>query len=167
MRSDLGYLICSRHSFFVETIHEHETWFFLFSFTRAQRVLSYSSIWAAWEKPGGFDEVWLLMEIDCLQRVSFFLKWSGSFRWHQEVLDGISGITKNIIVFFLKACERRNFDFCVFLRMCIVTKYLHIVFSRWNSYTTHPYEHTEIKVSPLTGLQMEKKYVFRNPRDAI
>ena len=23
------------------------------------------------------------------------------------------------------------------------------------------------KVSPLTGLQMEKKYVFRNPREAI
>ena len=33
--------------------------------------------------------------------------------------------------------------------------------------TTHPEEHTKIKVSPLTGLQMGKKYVFRNPRDAI
>ena len=28
-------------------------------------------------------------------------------------------------------------------------------------------EHTKIKVSPLTGLQMEKNYVFRNPRDVI
>ena len=29
--------------------------------------------------------------------------------------------------------------------------------------TTHPSTHTKIKVSPLTGLQMEKNYVFRNP----
>ena len=35
-----------------------------------------------------------------------------------KVLEGISGITKNIIFFHLKAGERRNFDFCVFLRMC-------------------------------------------------
>ena len=27
------------------------------------------------------------------------------------------GITKNIIFFHLKACERRHFDFCVFLRV--------------------------------------------------
>ena len=33
--------------------------------------------------------------------------------------------------------------------------------------TTHPLEHTKIKVSPLTGLQMGVKYVFRNSRDAI
>ena len=39
----------------------------------------------------------------------FFLKQNKS-------LDGISGITKNIIFFHLKACERRNFDFYVFLR---------------------------------------------------
>ena len=34
-----------------------------------------------------------------------------------KVLDGISGITKNIIFFHLKACERRNFDFGVFFRV--------------------------------------------------
>ena len=34
-----------------------------------------------------------------------------------KALDGISGITKNIFFFHLKACERRNFDFCVFLQM--------------------------------------------------
>ena len=34
-----------------------------------------------------------------------------------KALDGISGITKNIIFFHLKACERRDFEFCVFLRM--------------------------------------------------
>ena len=28
-------------------------------------------------------------------------------------------------------------------------------------------KNTKIKVSPLTGIQIEKKYVFRNPRDAI
>ena len=77
------------------------------------------------------------------------------------------GLRKTYFFFHLEACERRNFDFCVFLRMCSVT-----VSPRENNlqvfrYTTHPYEHTKIKVSPLTGLQMEKSYVFRNPRDAI
>ena len=28
-------------------------------------------------------------------------------------------------------------------------------------------KHTTIKVSPLTGPQMEKNHVFRNPRDDI
>ena len=37
----------------------------------------------------------------------------------------------------------------------------------FNGQTTHPLKHTKIKVSPLTSLQMEKNYVFRNPRDAI
>ena len=41
----------------------------------------------------------------------FFLKHNKSFRWHL-------GDYENIIFFHLKACERRNFDFCVFLRMC-------------------------------------------------
>ena len=67
----------------------------------------------------------------------------------------------------MKACEGKNFDFCLFLRMCSVT-----VSPRENNlqvfrYTTHPLEHTKIRVSPLTGIQMEKNYVFRNPRDAI
>ena len=48
-----------------------------------------------------------------------YLKWSGSFfKTITKVLYGISGITNNIIFFHLKACERRHFDFCVFLRMC-------------------------------------------------
>ena len=55
----------------------------------------------------------------------FFLKATTT-----KILDGISGIAKNIFFFHLKACERRNFDFCVFLRMCSVMKYLQIVFSR-------------------------------------
>ena len=42
----------------------------------------------------------------------FFLK-------HNKILDGISGITKNIIFFHLKVCERRNIDFCVFLRWVV------------------------------------------------
>ena len=29
-----------------------------------------------------------------------------------KVLDGISGITKKIFFFHLKACEKRNFDLC-------------------------------------------------------
>ena len=33
--------------------------------------------------------------------------------------------------------------------------------------TIHRKTHTKIKASPLTGLQMEKKRVFRNRRDAI
>ena len=34
-----------------------------------------------------------------------------------KVLDGISAITKNIFFSHLKAGERKNFDFCVFLRV--------------------------------------------------
>ena len=46
-------------------------------------------------------------------------KWSGSFfKTITKVLDGISGITKNIFLFHLRVCEWWNFDFCVFLRMC-------------------------------------------------
>ena len=33
--------------------------------------------------------------------------------------------------------------------------------------TLHISKNTQKSKSPLTGLQMEKKYVFRNPRDAI
>ena len=40
------------------------------------------------------------------------------FKTITKVLDGISGITKNMIFSHLKACERRNFDFCVFLLLC-------------------------------------------------
>ena len=36
----------------------------------------------------------------------------------RSFLDGISGITKDIYVFHLRDCKGRNFDFCVFLRMC-------------------------------------------------
>ena len=39
------------------------------------------------------------------------------------------GLRKTYFFPHLKACERRNFDFCVFLRMCSVTKYLQIVSS--------------------------------------
>ena len=35
------------------------------------------------------------------------------------------------------------------------------------AYYTSVKTQKKIKVSPLTGLQMEKNYVFRNPRDAI
>ena len=41
----------------------------------------------------------------------FFLTHNQSFRWHL-------GDYEKHIFFHLKACERRNFDFCVFLRMC-------------------------------------------------
>ena len=41
---------------------------------------------------------------------SFFIKHKKSFRWH-------FGDYENISFFNLKACERRNFDFCVFLRV--------------------------------------------------
>ena len=41
----------------------------------------------------------------------FFLNHNKSFRWHL-------GDYEKHIFFHLKACERRNFDFCVFLRMC-------------------------------------------------
>ena len=73
----------------------------------------------------------------------------------------------------------RIFDFCVFLRMCNMPVKtglykLHGGSGRRHAgphtpagHTTHPLKHTKIKVSPLTGLQMEKNYVFRNPRDAI
>ena len=40
------------------------------------------------------------------------------FKTITKVLDGISGITKNIYFLHFKACEWRNFDFCVFFRMC-------------------------------------------------
>ena len=41
----------------------------------------------------------------------FFLKHNKSFKWHL-------GDYEKHIFFHLKACERRNFDFCVFLWMC-------------------------------------------------
>ena len=40
----------------------------------------------------------------------FFLKHNKSLRWHL-------GKYEKHIFFHLKACERRKFDFCVFLRM--------------------------------------------------
>ena len=40
----------------------------------------------------------------------FFIKHNKSFRWHL-------GDYEKHIFFHLKACERRNFDFCVFLRV--------------------------------------------------
>ena len=51
--------------------------------------------------------------ISCWFKVirKFFLKHNRSFRWHL-------GDYEKHIFFHLKACERRNFDFCVFLRMC-------------------------------------------------
>ena len=41
----------------------------------------------------------------------FFLNHNKIFRWHL-------GDYEKHIFSHLKACERRNFDFCVFLRMC-------------------------------------------------
>ena len=41
----------------------------------------------------------------------FFFKHNKSFRWHL-------GDYEKHNFSHLKACERRNFDFCVFLRMC-------------------------------------------------
>ena len=60
----------------------------------------------------------------------FFFKHNKSFRLHLEDYE-----KHNFL--HLKACERRNFDFCVFLRMCNVT-----VSPRENNlqvfrYTTH------------------------------
>ena len=70
----------------------------------------------------------------------FFLNHNKSFRWHL-------GDYEKHDFFPFEACERRNFDFCVFLRMC---------------------SNTKIKVSPLTGLQNQmEKNVFRNRRNAI
>ena len=42
----------------------------------------------------------------------FFLNHNKSFRWH------LGDYEKHDFFFHLKACERRNFDFCVFLGMC-------------------------------------------------
>ena len=89
------------------------------------------------------------------------------------------GLRITSFFFHLKACERRNFDFCVFLRVGslpggrVLPGVSHALrpFTLYkpvfNGQTTHPLKHTKIKVSPLTSLQMEKNYVFRNPRDAI
>ena len=44
-------------------------------------------------------------------RKFFFLNHNKSFRWHL-------GNYEKYIFCHLSACERRNFDFCVFLRMC-------------------------------------------------
>ena len=44
----------------------------------------------------------------------FFLNHNKSFRWHL-------GDYEKHNFFHLKACERRNFDFCVFLEMSSVT----------------------------------------------
>ena len=46
------------------------------------------------------------------------LKVISFFKTITKVLDGISGITKNIIffLFHLRVCERRNFDF-----LCVLT----------------------------------------------
>ena len=49
----------------------------------------------------------------------FFLNHNKSFRWHL-------GDYEKHIFFNLKACERRNFEFCVFLRMSSVTVTLHL-----------------------------------------
>ena len=66
-----------------------------------------------------FEESLLLIVDLLIYKLRFnLLKWAGSFfKTITNVLDGMSGITKNIIFFHLEVCERRNFDFCVFLRM--------------------------------------------------
>ena len=53
-----------------------------------------------------------------------------------KVLDGISGITKIIIFFHLKVCERRNFDFCVFLRMCSMPVKNRFIKAEWRERTS-------------------------------
>ena len=44
---------------------------------------------------------------------------------------------------------------------------LRIGLGRRTNYTIHIRKNTPKSKSPLTDPQMEKKYVFRNPRDAI
>ena len=68
-----------------------------------------------------------------------------------KVLDGISGITKNIFFFYLKACERRNFETLIFVCSyeCVVGPCSYI-----SSIILATRTDTKIKVSPLTGPQM-------------
>ena len=109
-----------------------------------------------------------------------YLKWAGSFfKTKTNVLDGISGITKNIIFFHLKACERRNFDFCVFLRVYSmpVKTGLYKLNGEWDVVTPGPTRPPGIlhirkntqqsKFFRPQALKWKKNYVFRNPRDAI
>ena len=46
--------------------------------------------------------------------MKFFIKHNKSFGWH------LGDYEKHNFFFHLRVCERRNFDFCVFLRMCVV-----------------------------------------------
>ena len=85
------------------------------------------------------------------------------------------GLQKNIFFPHLRACERRNFDFCLFLRVGSlpggrvwpgVTRALRpftLYKPVFNGQTTQ----TQKSKFLLSSLQMEKNYVFRNPRDAI
>ena len=73
------------------------------------------------------------------------------------------GLRKTHFFPHLKACERRNFDFGVFLRMCSVTVSPPENNPQVFRYTTHPLKHTKIKISLLTGLQMGKKMFFVIP----
>ena len=54
-----------------------------------------------------------------------FLSHNKRFRWH------LVDYEKHNFSFHLKACEGRNFDFCVLLRMCSVSDTLHIRKSRF------------------------------------
>ena len=57
-------------------------------------------------------EISFIFQITSVLKVirKFFLKHNKSFRWHL-------GDYEKHNFFHLKACERRNFDFCVFLRV--------------------------------------------------
>ena len=82
------------------------------------------------------------------------------------------GLRKTYFFPHLKACERRNFDFCVFLRMCSGSGEtglykLNEGIGRRHAGPHTPagpstqfQEHTKIKVSPLTDPQMEIKLCF-------
>ena len=83
------------------------------------------------------------------------------------------GLRKTYFFFHFKACERGNFDFYVFIRMCSgsVKNSLYHKLNGGSGRrhagphtpagpTTHPLEQPKIKVSPLTDPQMEKKICF-------
>ena len=57
------------------------------------------------------DAAYKVHTIDIKVIRKFFINHNKSFIWHL-------GDYEKHIFSHLKACERRNFDFCVFLRMC-------------------------------------------------
>ena len=84
--------------------------------TGGMRAVYRRMICILWGETGGMRVVYGWM-ICILPRLTLKVIRKVFSKTITQVLDGISGITKNIFVFHLKACERRNFGFCVFLRM--------------------------------------------------